>query len=421
MNTVPIKAVRALAPPFWDVVESGGGPATRIEPSIDRLPDVPGTPLSGLAGVYASRGWLAAMERLTPGGAHYVVAAEGGRVLGVLPVYLLDPAAAGHYHPRLAFGLPDEVDGPIAVLGGRAGYTSGWMLDGEPAAWSAVVAALLASAAELARGLGADLISAQYLTAPDAALLARTGLVRPGEVIAHSALAAIELPGAGFGHYVASLSAGRRSMVRRDLARFAASGLRLGACRLSEALDYAPRLLASVAAKHGGTPDVDRMRGALLEQVAELDEISTVVFAAPPDGEPVAYSLSYAYGDTLFVRLAGLDHARAEAAAAYFITTYYEPIRLAYRLGLPRVQIGIASYRPKVLRGAALSPLYGVLRGRGGAPLAADRRAAVQAWLLRALQEDLGGLAPPDSLFAAIGASPASGHGSPAWDETRGA
>lgn len=399
MNTVPIKTSS-----FWEAPQSGGCPRTRIETSIGRLPYVPGTPLSGLAGVYQSRGWLAAMERLTPGGARYVVAAEDERVLGVLPVYLLDPAAAGHYHPRLAFGLPEEVDGPIAVIGGRAGYTSGWMLGGEPAAWNAVVAALLAAAAELARGLGAALISAQYLTAPDAALLARSGLVRPGEVIAHSALAVIELPGTDFGHYLASLSAARRSTVRRDLARFAASGLRLDTCRLSGALDYAPRLLASVAAKHGGTPDVDRMRGALLQQVAELDEISTVVFAAPPDAEPVAYSLSYAYGDTLFVRLAGLDHARAERAAAYFATTYYEPIRLAYRLGLRRIHVGIASYRPKVMRGAALSPLYGVLRGPDGAPLAPDRRAAVWAWLRGALHEELGGLAPPDSLFAAIGA-----------------
>jgi hypothetical protein len=381
-----------------------------IEPTIEGIPHLPGTPLSGLAGVYQSRGWLTAMERMTPGQTHYVVAREGGRVTGVLPVYLLDPAAAGRYHPRAAFGRAGEVRGPIAVLGGRAGYTGGWMVEGEPAAWPGVVAALLTSAEKLARELGAELIMLAYLTEPDAALLAGTGLVRPEEVIAHSALAVIDLPGKDFSDYLAGLSARRRSTVRRDLARFAASSLSIGTSRLSGALDYAPRLLASVAARHGEIPDVDRMRRALVEQAAGLDEISTVVSARLPGGEPVAYSLSYAYGDALFVRLTGLDHARAESAAAYFATTYYEPIRLAYRLGLSRVHVGIGSYRPKVLRGAALVPLYGILRDRDGAPVACAQ-ADVLAWLSASLRAELGELAPPDSRFAAIGPGEGGGVG----------
>jgi hypothetical protein len=398
MNAL-LQATGAGAAGFWDCAWRADWLATRIEPRIGGFPSPAG---SERAGVYQSRGWLAAMERISPEATHYVVATEAGIVRGVLPVYLLDPAAAGHYHPRLAFGLPGEVDGPIAVLGGRAGYMTGWVLGADKDSRIEILAALLTSAASLATDHGARILTAQYLTAGDAALLARTGLVQPDEVIPHAALATIELPGTDFDDYLSSLSAARRSTVRRDLARFARSGLSMGTCRLSQSLAFAPGLLAAVAAKHGGQPDVARMQSALREQAAELDEVSVVAFAAPPGGPPVAYSLSYVYGDTLFVRLAGLDHDRAQASAAYFVATYYEPIRLAYRLGLRAVNVGIISYRPKVLRGAVVSPLYGVLRPADRTPLSTDRRAAVGDWLLTLLHDDLGTLAPPASTFAPV-------------------
>ncbi|MGI8666660.1 MAG: GNAT family N-acetyltransferase [Jatrophihabitans sp.] len=375
------------------------GIAIRVEQSIDRIAaDLP-APLSALAGIYQSRGWLAAMERMSPVATRYLVASEGDRLLGLLPVYLLELAAAGHYRPRLAFGNSDEPAGPIAVLGGRAGYTTGWMLGAEPGRRASVLAALLTEAAALAAGSGAELITAQYLPAAEAALLCQTGWADPAEVIAHSALAQLELPGTGFADYLATLPSSHRSTVRRDLARFARSGFTLSYGRLSEALSYGPELLAAVAAKHGGQPDVDRMRRAMVEQAAGLDEVSTVVTAAPAGGRPAAFSLSYTQADTLFVRLAGLDHARAEASGAYFVTTYYEPIRLAYQLGLRRVHVGIASYRPKVLRGAALAPLYGILRRSDGAAIDPGWRRAVPGWLMSSLRAELGALTPPAALF----------------------
>jgi hypothetical protein len=384
---------------FWDPVEPELHFGTTLTSRLDRLPVRAG---DTCAGVYASPGWLTAMERISPEVTRYVVATDGERVLGVLPVYLLDEAGAGHYHPALAFGNTDGLSGPVAVLGGRAGYLTGWLLSSDADA-RAVLGSLLRAADDVATAHGAGVLTAQYLPPAAAAVLAQTGLVQPDEVIAHSAHVTVELPGTGFDDYLDLLSARRRSTVRRDLARFAASGLRLDTCRLSEALAFAPRMLAAVMARRGGQPNEDRMRSALEAQIATLDDVSTVAVASTASGQPVAYSLSYRHNDTLFVRLAGLDHDRAQTAAAYFVTTYYEPVRVAYRLGLSKVHIGIASYRPKVLRGGALSPLYGVLRRPARVPLSAPEREAVSVWLLGNLQHDLGAaLTPPADMFAPV-------------------
>jgi predicted N-acyltransferase len=384
---------------FWDDIEPDIRLTTSVVASLRCLRSVPGQTYGGL---YASYGWLAAMEQISPDVTRYVVAAAGDDVQGVLPVYLLDEGDAGYYHPSRAFGLTGAVGGPVAVLGGRAGYVTGWMLTDDASLRPRILATLLRAAAQLAGEKGACVLTAQYLPAGAAALLAQTRLAHQDEVIAHAAHATMDLPGTCFEDYLQGLATSRRSIVRRDMVRFASSGLSVHTCRLSEAMDFAPRLLAAVQTRRGGAPDVERMRSALLAQVASLDEVSTVIVAATSTAEPVAYSLSYTHDDTLFVRLAGLDHDRAEAAAAYFVTTYYETVRLAYDLGLTKVHIGIASYRPKVLRGGVLAPLYGIVRRPNRTPLSVRERESVGTWLINTIQQDLGALAPPDTMFAAV-------------------
>ena len=213
----------------------------------------------------------------------------------------------------------------------------------------------------------------------------------------HSAAAVIDLPGGRFEDYLGALPAHRRTVARRELRRFREAGLTMSTGRLSESMSFLPGLVAKVAARHGGPVDPERLRPVLLAQAAYLDEVSVVAVASGEATGPVACSLSYVHRDTLHVRMVGLDYEAARTGDAYFVTTYYETIRQAYRLGLGAVDFGVAPYRPKVLRGARLMPLYGVLRDRSRASGPAVRGADVRAWASGLLGADLGTSAPPSS------------------------
>jgi uncharacterized protein len=378
---------------YWNNRED---PASARIDIVDRISDVPvRQPDLEPAGIYQSRAWLSAIEETTAGTVRYVVVWNAaGALLGWLPVYLLRPSAAGPYDPRRCLGLSASAGRPdlIAVLGGRAGYLTGWPLVRRESAQSRTgLSILLTAAARVAADAGADMVAAHYLPPVEATLLASTGLVAADEVVPHAYGASIALVGDRFDDQVATLPANRRSVVGRDLARFARSGQQMRVCRLADAMPFAPRLLAAVQARHGEPADEDLVTEMLRAQ-AELVNEQSVVIAAYDGNTPVAYSLSYAHRDTLHVRLAGLDHERAERSGAYFITTYYAPMRYAYSAGLRTVELGTGSLRPKLLRGARLTARYSVGRYRSGAPIGPIERAAV-AERLRASLAELGDLA----------------------------
>lgn len=374
---------------FWNAGRTWSGVDVSVAERLTGFPVMAAEP----AGLYQSRDWLRSVEQMSPELTRYVIAASGGTVLGVLPVYLLPPHRAGYYHPEQAFGIGGEFTGPVAVAGGRAGYLTGWAVPGDRATRAGVLTALLRSAEAIADEAGAGALTVQYLPAQEAAVLADTGLVDPAEVLMHAAAAVIELPGDSFADYVAALSTSRRSTVRNDLNRFGRAGLAIRTGRLSEAMEFAPRLVAALSGRHGGSSDAAKMRSVLLAQSAFLDASSVVIAAARPGGEPVAFSLSYVYDSTLYVRFAGFEEADARASAAYFVTTYYETVRYAYRHGIRLVDFGVAPYRPKIIRGARLEPLYGVLRRPSRTAMRPGERADVADWLAAALRDDLGSFA----------------------------
>jgi hypothetical protein len=358
-------------------------------------PDFAG--LRAPAGLYGSRGWLEACERLAPGPVRYVVAASGGDVAGVVPLFLLPSrSAAGLYDPVPLLGRAGEALGgePLAVAGARAGYLTGWAVAGGGQARLETLNALLKAAAREARECGAGRLSVQYLPRPEAQLVLDTGLVAAEELVLQDYDTSIDLPGDEFEDYVKSLAASRRSTVRRDLNASAAAGHTVETMRLSESLAFAPELLANVQRRHHGSADVAFMRTMLENQATSLDDLSVVFAVRDPAGEPVAYSLAYRFGDTLYARLAGLRHDLAIGTGAYFRCTYYEPIRYAYRRGLRCVHLGIGSLRPKLLRGGRPRELYGIFRGADGRRLSDREAHAASARTAAAFAEQAGGLSP---------------------------
>jgi hypothetical protein len=354
--------------------------------------------LSTPAGIYGARGWLEACERLAPGPTRYVVARDrSGAIVGIVPLFLLPAAAAaGFYDPAVTLGTEQAAPlrGSVLVVGARAGYLTGWALAGGSAGRPAVLRALFEATAQEGVALGAACLTVQYLPRDQAQLLVQTGLVDAGELALQACDLALDLPGDGFDDYAAGLSASRRSTVRRDVAASAAAGHVAETMPLSAALDFAPELLANVQRRHGGPADVAAMRAALENQAASLDDLSVVFLVRGAAGDPVAYSLAYAFGDTLYARLAGLRHDAAEGSGAYFRATYYEPIRHAYRIGARTVHLGIGSLRPKLLRGGRPRELYALFRGGDGGRVPAATVAAASARNAAAFREEAGQLAP---------------------------
>jgi uncharacterized protein len=345
-------------------------------------------------GLYQSQPWLRAVERTSPPGTvRYIIAARRGQVTGLLPLYLLRPAAAAYYDPGDAFGVPVDPDRPVAILGGRSGYLTGWTVTGERADQAATLRAMLDAAAGFAAAASASSLTAQFLPPAAARQLADTGFLGPGEIFTHAADAIIALDGRSFDDYAATLSNRRRATLRADLNRYARQGLCTGITRLSGAMNFAGRLLAASSARHGGTASEVSLRPMLLAQAEFLDDHSVVFYAAQPGSEPIAFSLGYVYRGVLHVRLAGFEEAAARASAAYFVTAYYEPVRYACQRGLSAVHLGIDPYRPKVIRGAGLAPLRGFVRYPAGAALDPALRRAVSERFARELLADLGDFA----------------------------
>jgi hypothetical protein len=133
--------------------------------------------LRTLAGIYGWRGWLEACERLAPGPVRYVVARERGRVVGIVPLFLLpSTAGAGFYSPAGALGpkTAGALGESLLVAGARAGYLTGWAV--APAASNPparILASLLAAAAAEGIALNAGCLTAQYLPRSEAELLVK--------------------------------------------------------------------------------------------------------------------------------------------------------------------------------------------------------------------------------------------------------
>lgn len=371
--------------------------------AIDALPASEYASLDRPAGLYQSRGWLEVSEEMASGPVRYVVARDSsGRLMGLLPLYLSPGGERGTYYDpaeSLAQDPPllPEAAHPLALLGARAGYLSGWLVPGGqgPAGTARLVGLLFKEGCRVAFSLGARLVSMQFLPRSQARLLVASGAAGAQELVPQRPAARIPVPPGGFESYLAGLPAARRSTVRRDLLRYARSSCVTARLRLSEALDFAAELMGRVQDRHGRPVEASLLRRMLATQARSLDPASLVV-ASYLGARPIACSLSYLDGDTLYLRAAGLDHEAAEATGAYFATTFYEPIRYAGERGASWVHLGIGSLRPKVLRGARLEPLFGVFRRHDGAGITeADRDRSARRTLDQARSE-LGPLWPSD-------------------------
>jgi hypothetical protein len=345
-----------------------------------------------------SAAWCRFCEDTAGGQSGVVVARDSdGGVCATLPLFVLAAEDAGRYGPAHTFVNEPGTGIRVAIAGPCAGYRGAWSAR-EQQATGRVVARLMSKAAAIARERGADILTTQYLPLEDARLLVEAGLAEPWQLVLQDCEIWLELAGRNFEQYIRQLSSGRRATIKRDLAAFGASNLTVSHGSLHDALGFASQLFANIKEHHGQPltrADADAWFRA---QDLYLGQAS-VVLAAKTDRElPLAYSLSYEWGEDLYVRTVGMDYERAAGTGAYFQVAYYATLRYAAEHDLARVHLGIGALRPKLLRGGTAKPLYGVFWHRDTARLGPAQCESATKYTLARLEDESGGLLDPHGL-----------------------
>ncbi len=355
--------------------------------TVDRAPALPDRPRAEWdalvpdtpAGFYLSHRWLTSI-RGTKGyrDETWSIRDQAGAVRGVLPVATTPkPEHNRLYDLHALFGgdRSEREWAPQTLVGSRSGYANAALVT-DPAvlpAWADV-------AERAARHHGSGSAAIPYLERDLAAAVAARLPGRP--VLLAGARCRISLPSAdtgdtgGFEGYLRRLSGSRRRLVRAERRAFAAGGATVEVGRLEPDLvgSLAP-LLANVQHRYGSSVPVDQVAEYLHGCQEHGLRDSTVLVTCRYGGDLVGFSLSYEFGAALVVRVVGLDYARVGRHGEYFTLLVHEPVRHALARGLTAVDLGTEGYRTKVLRGAALVPLWTVLLA---GPVGWDR-AAVRA------------------------------------------
>ena len=183
--------------------------------------------------------------------------------------------------------------------------------------------------------------------------------IRPG-VHLLGADCVIDLAGHTIDDHVAALSTRqRRTNFRREVRRFADSGLVIRLVSLAEHSDRLGPLLAAVQGKYGHRAAPEEFSARLRRQ-AELLGSRAVVFACFDGADIVGFALAYQWGGELALRVVGFDYERLPGADEYAQLAVHAPLRYCYQRGFRRLHLGTESYQAKCRRGARARPLWAV-------------------------------------------------------------
>jgi predicted N-acyltransferase len=310
--------------------------------------------LAGHVGVYQSHQWLRTLEGDNGTTSWYItVRGHDGTLLAGLPVHLTPHETADAYRAdRLFAGLPGAWHEPGVVVGSQRGYQNRLVL--APGAGTEVVTALIETVGALAAEARVPAAYCFYATTETAELLVRS---RPGAVPALTNMEAVlTLPGSEFDDYLA-LFGGRN--VRKEMRKFASAGYEITEERLADTWQEIAPIRANVDRRYGREWTDAAMTELMRRYADSMDAISTV-YGCRLGGDLVACCVFHEWGDTVYLRMVGFDYERLCDAREYFNLMFYLPAQHAYATGKRHLHYGIGSHRAKVLRKAALHPLWTV-------------------------------------------------------------
>lgn len=361
--------------------------------TLDALDEAELHPLTVGRTFYVSRPWLKAVELQRGGRTAYVTCRDSDGILrGVCPVYWDGPGSRGYYDPFGQFfhrsGAAFDRDdwSPAYIVGSRAAYSCEFLVDPmtQPSQQHDVLRLLLDAAATHAGEVGAASLSALYLNPRGMAQL-REVLDGDQSFYVAGANCVLDVRWSSMDEYVRSMGRHRGGNIRREMRIFDEQGYSIVEGRLSDWVDVAADLLAQLERRYGHAASA-AAEAAELRAIAACADDHSHVLAIRDGADVVGVMLLFLWEGVVYGRSAGFNYAATKKAYEYF-NLYYEAIRLAIRHGYRRLDLGMATYRAKLARGARLEPLWGVsISGTADSPLSddtfgswdRDRRAAVR-------------------------------------------
>ncbi|MFI6291272.1 peptidogalycan biosysnthesis protein [Nonomuraea sp. NPDC050790] len=314
--------------------------------------------------LFQSRAWLCALERYGDAPVTYLIARRAGdsRILGALPLYD-SPPSRGDYltWPELHFRdllATAPRGGRLGLLAGScAGFGTRLILDRTlpGPARTAVLRALRDAAGVVAAERGHPYTFFLFLDAAAWRELAQVTGDGDHHRLAGVARTEVELPGAGFADYLATLPRNTRTSVRREAGLFARE-CATELLPLREAIPAVAPMIVNVRARHGMAYSVEVVARRLSAYAGALGEDSTALLCRA-GGRVVGAGVMCRWHDRLHVTDFGRLDDGAPDPFVYFNAAIYEPIRHAYAAGLSRVVTGAGAELGKARRGAAVLPL----------------------------------------------------------------
>lgn len=163
--------------------------------------------------------------------------------------------------------------------------------------------------------------------------------------------------------YLAALTSRRRSRVRQDHDRAAASGVRIVRRDRDELLPYLDRIAELTGLnrqKYDGGEGPEQIKALLRALVEEGADVRG--YLGEKDGSVVASVLTIRQGDRLFLKWAGFDYAAiGERSGLYFALVMDAPFRDAHLEGLGSVEFGPGADEAKRLRGCSQRTIQSAL------------------------------------------------------------
>jgi uncharacterized protein len=213
-----------------------------------------------------------------------------------------------------------------------------------------VTGQLLLGLEEQAEATGAASLGFLYVDADDLPL--RGALEDAGYRCLRTGVRSIlDVAWSSFVGYERGFSRNRRFSIRRERRMLAEAGVRYRIVRLSDELApvLAPLELA-LHRKHGSSRTLDEAESAL-RFLARAHPDGTSVILASAGSRVVGFVVLVRWWDELYLRQLGLDYEWKGDLPLYFALVFYEPIQMALRWGVVRIEYSIEAEETKASRG----------------------------------------------------------------------
>jgi hypothetical protein len=304
--------------------------------------------------LYARRCWLAVEEDVADDPPVYVWTGDSGP--GFAAAYRFDERSNPWPIARLdlfltAQGRPGTGVLPSYLIGGRRpGHSRFLVPDG--AGRAAVLHDLIGAAARAASERGAATVAALYCDDDDedlaAAFAAHGGVKLPSH-----ATYVLDLPGASWADWIASLTRKQRLNETADVRKLADSGVGYVVRPLTEPdIEWIVPLEMGLYQKYGHDyrlAEASALHRAYLTHLGD----DALVIEARRDGTRVGFASLVRAGDAAgFVRQCGFDTDATAGAPVYFGAVYHTAIRWAYENGVRMLDFSISAGQVKRRRGA---------------------------------------------------------------------